>query len=266
VRERDEPSTLTLAWGRAALEQDGFVVFDQLFTPEELREVEQIADRLLSSSSRSNHDPPFRRFLRDMAPKKASEAGVFDGVYRQPELEYAGCLAPELLTTGVFRKCSQMATALGGSISRRFDHLIYKLPDSRTATPWHQDIAYAKAKLDLDTTALHFWIPLQDATTENGCMHFERGSHRTPVRRHGQYDRRTGGKGFQAAETELADPVSCPVQRGGLTIHTPRTLHYAGPNTTGETRKVWIIQFARLGAARLKVKQLLGEAPGPLLE
>lgn len=265
MRERDEPSTLQLASGSAALEQDGFVVLDQVFTPEELREVEQIADWLLSDSSYVHHHRPFRRFLRDMAPKKDSEGEMLDGVCRQPELEYAGCLAPELLTTGVFRKCSQMAQALSGSISRHFDHLIYKLPDSRTATPWHQDIAYTKAKLDLDTTALHFWIPLQDATIENGCMHFERGSHRTPVRRHDQYDRRTGGKGLQAAEAKLADAVSCPVQRGGLTIHTPRTLHYAGPNTSGETRKVWIIQFARFGAARLKVKQLLGEAPGPLL-
>ncbi|MCC2979582.1 phytanoyl-CoA dioxygenase family protein [Sphingomonas sp. IC4-52] len=250
--------------GRDALERDGFVVFDHVFTPEELGEVERLADLLLGGTLPVHQQRRLQQFMGDMAPLEGAEGNAHDGGWRQPELEYASCLQPGLLDTGVFRKCRQMAKALGGQVSRRFDHLIYKLPNSRTATPWHQDAAYSKPRFAGDATALHFWIPLQDATAENGCMHFEPGSHRALLRTHGQFTRRTGEKGFQAAETEPAGAVVCPVQRGGLTIHTPQTLHYAGPNVTLETRKVWIIQFARFGAVRLKFKQLIGLAPGRL--
>lgn len=263
MSERREPSASRFAPGRDALERDGFVVFDQVFTLEELREVEEVADFLLGGTLSLAQQQRLQRFIGDMAPMDGAEDG-HDGAWRQPELEYAGCLRPELLNTGVFRKCRQMAEVLGGAVSRRFDHLIYKLPNSRTATPWHQDAAYSRPRFAGDTTALHFWIPLQDATPENGCMHFMPGSHRVLLRAHGRFTRRTGEKGLQATVAEPAGAVVCPVQRGGLTIHTPQTLHYTGPNVTLGTRKVWIIQFARFGAVRLKFKQLVGLAPGRL--
>jgi ectoine hydroxylase-related dioxygenase (phytanoyl-CoA dioxygenase family) len=38
-------------------------------------------------------------------------------------------------------------------------------------------------------------------------------------------------------------PVACPLPPGGATVHSGRTLHYAGPNTTDEPRRALIMAF-----------------------
>jgi ectoine hydroxylase-related dioxygenase (phytanoyl-CoA dioxygenase family) len=43
-------------------------------------------------------------------------------------------------------------------------------------TPWHQDHAYFN--LPEGTPVVGVWIALDDATPENGCMHFIPGGHR----------------------------------------------------------------------------------------
>ena len=80
-----------------------------------------------------------------------------------------------------------------------FDMLISKEAGSEAETPWHQDESYW---LDLPDKvggcevnfyifknfhlqrALSFWFPMEDATTENGCMWFVPGSHKEGLRQH----------------------------------------------------------------------------------
>ena len=81
-----------------------------------------------------------------------------------------------------------------------FDMLISKEAGSEVETPWHQDESYW---LDLpgkvrrrqenyisntshlsSQRALSFWFPMEDATTENGCMWFVPGSHKEGLRKH----------------------------------------------------------------------------------
>ncbi len=73
------------------------------------------------------------------------------------------------------------------SIARRFfgDDIVVKfnacfLKPARTgaATPWHQDNGLWR---DQDTEALAFWVALEPATRENGCMQFIPGSHITGI-------------------------------------------------------------------------------------
>ena len=47
-------------------------------------------------------------------------------------------------------------------------------------------------------------------------------------------------------ETDEADPsraVAAPLPPGGCTIHHCRTLHYAGPNRSGQPRRAYILTF-----------------------
>ena len=48
-----------------------------------------------------------------------------------------------------------------------------------------------------------------------------------------------------ATSSGVVDPVPCPLAPGGATVHSGRTLHYAGPNTTDEPRRALIMAFAR---------------------
>ena len=58
-----------------------------------------------------------------------------------------------------------------------------KLPNQdATVVPWHQDLGYLQPDAE-ETFMVNFWIPLVDATPENGCMEVIAGSHRAPAHR-----------------------------------------------------------------------------------
>lgn len=249
-----------LAVVRSALDADGFAVLDESFSPDEVREVEELIDRLLARLTATRSDCRSRRYVRDMAPACTDdEASERD--WSQPEIEYAGCFSPELLQTDLFQKCRRIAVGIGGEMSRCFDHAIYKPPNNGVATDWHQDGAFSHARFGRSHRRLHFWIPLQDASVENGCMHFIPGSHRAPLLRHRRFVRRAGKQGLHLTDVDDCAAVACPVPLGGMTVHGPRTLHYAGPNRTNGVRKAWIIQFAPFGDAHMAFKRLIRRAP-----
>ena len=77
--------------------------------------------------------------------------------------------------------------------------LICKQPEIGGAVPPHQDSTFLYTK---KPSAVGWWIALEDATRENGCLSFKRGSHRrTPVReRFVRVD--GGGTGFKKIEGE----------------------------------------------------------------
>jgi ectoine hydroxylase-related dioxygenase (phytanoyl-CoA dioxygenase family) len=121
------------------------------------------------------------------------------------------------------------------------DHAILKPPRHGAATPWHQDEAYWEPGLEYNSFSL--WVPLQDATLENGCMQFVPGSHRLEVLPHHSInkDPRVHGLEVDGADTSAAQP--CPIRAGDATAHLNRTLHYAGPNRTGAPRRAYILGF-----------------------
>ena len=61
---------------------------------------------------------------------------------------------------------------------------VRNLPEhDRTLVPWHQDAGYMEPKCD-SVLQLTIWIPLIDATVENGCMEVIPHAHRDGVFRH----------------------------------------------------------------------------------
>lgn len=79
--------------------------------------------------------------------------------------------------TGVVR------SILGSDIDLYQSMALVKPPKGGSEKPWHQDNAYFSTS-DLDRVA-GVWIALDEATAENGCMHFIRGGHRAgPLKHH----------------------------------------------------------------------------------
>lgn len=253
---------------KAALSKDGFAVVPNLFAPQDIREVEQILDGLSAELQSLALGDQRRRFAGDMLPSSMAADHKNPSRPDQFEIKYAASLDPRLLKTRLFSRCEAFARAIGGNVSRCFDHAIIKSDRNRSETPWHQDAAFFESgamPLAVRQSRLHIWIPLQDASIDNGCMEFIAGSHREPLLHHERFSRKSGGSGYF---TELVDErrrVACPVPAGGVTVHMPHTLHYCGRNTTDKPRKAWIIQFSRFGAARLALKSLAGRIPGRLL-
>ncbi len=217
---------------------DGYLAVSDALTTAALEEVRQVLDPLFASPERLSHG-----VYQDLA---VGERMTSSPRARSPEINRVLRLRPELARTEAFLTCKRIAEAIAGrTMLYSFDHAIYKAPHNEAATPWHQDQAYTGHRRSLDT--IHFWIPLQEVTEENGCMHFVPGSHRIAMRSH---TRSTGGSPTLTAAIDaevVAKARVCALPAGGITLHTPLTLHYTGPNRTCQTRRAWVVHFGPFG-------------------
>ncbi len=112
-----------------------------------------------------------------------------------------------------------------------------KLPGmSRGIVPWHQDSGYFEAHCD-KSLIVTCWIPLVDATPDNGCLQVLPRAHRAGVIPH-----KTGGNaGFLVIEDgdlpEVdATAIDVPVPLGGALLMTNLTPHCSTANTSDQIR------------------------------
>jgi ectoine hydroxylase-related dioxygenase (phytanoyl-CoA dioxygenase family) len=160
--------------------------------------------------------------------------------------------APELTQGLLFANAQALAKQLlGEEAAFGGDHAIFKPAGTGAPTPWHQDEAYWDEALKYNS--LSIWIPLQEATVENGCMQFIPGSHKWEVQTHHSIgnDPRIHGLEIEM-EIDQSKAVSCPLPPGGATFHDSRTLHYTGANQTQTPRRAYILGF---GTAAVKLDQ-----------
>jgi len=220
---------------RRRFETDGYLAVDSVTTEAELVWFRQQYDALLTG------------------PRSGFLDGVFDlsrpyGTTDDPQL--GQLLLPErrlegLADTLAFRNARRLAARLldvDDDALEMWTHLIFKAPKCRAVTPWHQDEAYWDVHLTYRSVAT--WLPLDDVDETNGCLWYLPGSHRGEVLRH----RHLGGNPDvhvleidEAADTDAARSV--PLRAGGLVLHHPRSLHYAGTNATDRIRRAWGIVF-----------------------
>ena len=104
----------------------------------------------------------------------------------------------------------------------------------RGAVPWHQDSGYLLAHCDryLIVTC---WIPLVDATVENGCLYVIPGVHRQGIFRH-----YTEGANdyLEVPGDELPDVEAVPVEMaaGDVLFMTNQTSHASFENSSDVVR------------------------------
>lgn len=108
-----------------------------------------------------------------------------------------------------------------------------KLPNQEaTVVPWHQDLGYLERDAE-ETFMVNFWIPLVDATVENGCMEVISGSHRHGLIPH---ERIAGYWGVPEDRLPSQEVVSCPLRVGGVLMIQHKTIHRSIPNVSDHIR------------------------------
>ncbi len=152
--------------------------------------------------------------------------------------------APRLLQGLAYRNAQALARRLlGADCVPTGNHAIVKPAYIGAETPWHQDAAYWDPRYDHE--AISVWLALQPATRDNGCMHFVPGSQRGPVLPHELIDASAHGLRLRDPLAAESQHIACELPAGGATVHAGRTLHYAGPNTTGAPRRALVFGFGR---------------------
>ena len=192
----------------------------------------------------------FERLFADKAGRK--EGAQFDMMthdeddepVRLPTIISPVTFAPELRHTRYRANARAIARQLlGSTVTAAFEHAILKPARHGAATPWHQDEA-TRVDSNFAYEQLSIWMPLQEATIENGCMHYIAGSHKGDVLAHRSANNDRKLHAIECAGGfDLAEATPCPLGAGGAAIHHGRTLHCAGPNRTDSARFAYILAF-----------------------
>jgi len=222
-----------------AYHRKGFGVVENLTTPADLERVRELLDGLFD---RMDELP--RELAFDLGDKK-----LHAGAKQIPQINNATRFEPRLLETQTYTRAFEAAKLiLGSEATFRGDHSIYKPPHNERATPWHQDISYGarhvKNPADLLRWNIAFWIPLQTATIESGCMQFIPFSHLGNILSNHTIGHDPEAHTLETDGVDTARAVACPIALGSATMHAPKTLHYTGPNKTDNPRRAWILNFA----------------------
>ena len=213
--------------------REGYLALEQITTAEEVAWLRGVYDRLFADRAGRAEGNQFDLGGADEDGKEAKLPQILNPVRYAPELK-----------DGLFR-ANALAVAralLGPEAQPQGEHAIMKPARVGAETPWHQDEAYWGA--DKEYNSISLWIPLQPATLANGCMQFIPGSHRDEVRPHHSINHDVRVHGLEMDELPPKErAVACPIPAGGCTIHHNRTMHYAGPNTSDEPRRAYILAF-----------------------
>jgi hypothetical protein len=148
--------------------------------------------------------------------------------------------APELKESQLWVNAAHITMQLLGETASFGDgHMIFKPAKIGAETPWHQDEAYWDPSLNYNSISI--WVPLQEATIENGCMWFVPRSQRLEVLPHQSVGGNTKIHALEVLGADVSSAIACPLPPGGATIHGSRTLHYTGPNQSDIPRRAYIL-------------------------
>lgn len=228
---------------KADFQQEGFLRLPSICTPDEVARLLQILERLFAERAGFEEGAQY-----DLVAGRQSA----DAPAKLPQLLYPVNYAPELRDTAFRENALRLARQLLGADARpAFEHAVLKPAHHGAETPWHQDEAH-RFDPAYDYEQLSIWMPLQEATPENGCMRYIPGTnrgellpHRSPHNDPTVYALETDPNAF-----DVRQAVACPLPAGGCTIHHGRTIHSAGPNQTNRPRYAYILAFERPPRAR----------------
>lgn len=114
--------------------------------------------------------------------------------------------------------------------------------------------------------AISVWMALDDATKENGCLHFIPGSHSLIGAKPNPYKEIKIGKDMKdlfAPENhpELLElkPVAVEMSAGDISFHNGLTAHGAGPNLSNLRRRAMTCAMMPVGSVHNGTKNVLSE-------
>ena len=215
-----------------AYRRDGFVHVPALFTPAEAAANRAAVDAAVAHRKRNDARP-----LAERTPYEQSFV----------QCEYLWEDFPAVRAVAFHPAMAGMAAALLGAPAVRMwhDQALYKEAGGRE-TDAHQDHAYWPiAELD----AITAWAPLVDVEIETGCMGYVAGTQSGDCDFVDIFRAPGSGKALEARHAGNP-PRFVPARAGDVIFHAARTVHLAGPNHTGETRRVYTSIYFRDGCTR----------------
>lgn len=220
----------------ASYDRDGYFRLDDAFDHERLAELRAVIEP---------HEREVNDFLRQLDGGRFSVAKA-DALTVTLHLSTKSEVARRFCADPVFRDlCHDL---IGPPARLYWDQAVYKLPRNDDPVPWHQDNGYTYVE---PQDYLTCWVPLVDATLDNGCVWVMPGLHRTGTLHHWDTE-----LGFRCLPEDEPDAVPVEAPAGSVVVFSSLTPHRTGPNRTDDVRSAYILQYAPDGAVALE-----GEPP-----
>ena len=150
---------------------------------------------------------------------------------------------------------------LRGAVRFWHDQLFSKPARHGGVVAWHQDYSYWTRTKPM--THLTCWIALDDATRDNGCLHYVPGSHEWDL-----LPKPALAGDMDAIQSVLSDeqkarfePVAIELKKGMATFHHPLMLHGSFENSTDGPRRAAVINVFRDGVRSASSEPLLQGVP-----
>lgn len=135
------------------------------------------------------------------------------------------------------------ADLIGTAISLYADQALLKPPSIGTIKVPHQDNAHFN--VNPHEALITCWCALDDATLENGCLHYMAGAHKLGLIPHEKLE---GTPHLTPVEFDQSKTVPVPMTAGGIIFHHSLTFHWSPENKTDRWRRAFICHFVRSDA------------------
>ena len=213
--------------------KEGYLAIDELTNQSDIDFLRYSYDRIFSEKAGRDLGDQFDLAGTDDDKTTATLPQILNPARYAPEMN------DSQLLTNTIAVAKQL---LGENAVCEFAHAIYKPPKIGSAAPWHQDAAYWEPHLRFNSISI--WVPLQEATEENGCMQFVPGSQNLDIITHQSINNDPKVHGLELAPQVMdktKNKVVCPLPPGGATFHGPYMLHKTGPNISDIPRRALIL-------------------------
>jgi phytanoyl-CoA hydroxylase len=135
------------------------------------------------------------------------------------------------------------------------DQTLQKMPWAN-ATAWHLDDPYWSF---YSRQAITVWIALDDATIQNGCMHYLPGSHKLARFDNTDLDENMSGLFDIYPEFSHIEPLIGEMKAGDAGFHNGLTAHAAGSNMTPYPRRAMTCAYMPDGSVFNGQQNILSE-------
>ena len=232
----------------ARYREQGFLVIGNAFGDAQVEAARQDLSDLIMGRVEGFAGIKFERWARDKLDQLALEEResavrkLMDFVQHGDGLR---SIAEDARFLGALRRL------LGDQTPSCFQEMALLKPPRGVEKPWHQDKAYFD--YDVRVPVVGAWIALDEATKENGCMHFIAGSHREGPIIH--FQRRD----WQICDTEMQGrpAVAAPVSAGDCILFDGLVHHGTPTNRTDKRRRAIQLHYAPAGTIQCATEERL---------
>jgi len=139
---------------------------------------------------------------------------------------------------------------IGKGVGVFFSQVFCKSPEGGGPKPVHQDNYYFDPD---DTDALvTAWIAFDEATVENGCLHYADGSQQESLLEHTAPENEPFNLQINQSTAANYSMKPAPVPRGGVSFHHGNILHQSSSNLSSKPRRAAAFHYFRNDARLVK--------------